>query len=778
MLQGAEGTINFMDDIVITGKNSQEHLKNLETVFERLDKAGFKLNLSKCKFFESQIRYLGHIIDKKGLHKDPDKIKAIVNAPRPSDQTGIKAFIGMVNYYGKFIPHLSSLLDPLYRLLRKDVTFEWSETCETAFIEVKNAILSEQNLAYFDPKLPLKLVCDASKIGLGAVLLHVFPDGLEKPVSFISRTLSKAELNYSVIHKEALCIFWAVKKFYQYLSGNKFILCSDHKPLLALFGENKGIPQMAAGRLQRWAFFLSGFDYSFQYVKGCQNGGADGLSRLPLKVSDNTEKIDFDYFNFLVEDKVPVSAEQIRKELRTDKVLSRVYRYTRDGWPEEPMDEDLKPFKRRHLELSIDQDVLMWGFRVIIPSRFRAQILAEIHGAHNGMVKMKALARQYVWWPNLDIEIEQYVKRCDACMVNSKTPNKVPLTKFDEAKHVFDRIHIDFLGPFRNRMFLVIIDAYSKWPEVYEMSSTDSCKTLEKLRDCFSKYGLPNLIISDNGSQLVSEEFETFCINNRISHRTSPTYHPATNGAAENMVKMFKNSLTKYFTDHSTKHESISNLVSKFLFSYRNTPHCATGEMPSKLMFNRKVKTRLDFLSSSKREKARQDQIKYHYGNREVGFEEGELVYTKDYRNSNKPSWVKAIIIGKLGHKTFVCQPEGEEGLRWKRHIDQIIQIGRFYDDVEVDVLNKQMSGICNNSLIDNTQNLALRNDLEDPCIIDNVTKNKESGVEPKAEGETKEQNDHIKEAKVSEDMSGTKNVPSALSRPKRVVKPPDRLNL
>lgn len=291
ILQGIKGTINFMDDIVVTGKDRKEHLENLRAVFDRLQKAGLKLNLKKCKFFQSQIKYVGHIIDKEGLKKDPAKTEAVVKMAHPVNQTETKAFIGMISYYGRFIPNLSSILDPLYKLLKKGVHFKWTKDCENAFKKAKELILSDNTLAYFDQKIPLKLICDASGVGLGAVLVHVYPDGSERPISFASRTLTKAEENYSVIHKEALSIFWGVKRFYQYLVANRFILCSDHKPLLALFGENKGIPQMAAGRLQRWALFLSGFDYHFQHINGSKNGGADGLSRFPVKKITKLRKL-------------------------------------------------------------------------------------------------------------------------------------------------------------------------------------------------------------------------------------------------------------------------------------------------------------------------------------------------------------------------------------------------------------------------------------------------------------------------------------------------------
>lgn len=163
------------------------------------------------------------------------------------------------------------------------------------FKKIKNELVSDRNLVHFNKEWKLKLVCDASEVGIGAVLLHILPNGTEKPVAFASRILHEAKKNYSVIHKEALAIYWAANKFYQYLMGNEFILCSDHKPLIALFGEHKGIPQMAAGRLQRWALFLNGFRYKFEHIKGTNNDGVDGLSRLPR--TDKVKEVEVeDYF--------------------------------------------------------------------------------------------------------------------------------------------------------------------------------------------------------------------------------------------------------------------------------------------------------------------------------------------------------------------------------------------------------------------------------------------------------------------------------------------------
>ena len=330
----------------------------------------------------------------------------------PKNVGEVEAFIGMVNYYAKFVPNLSTMLKPMYNLLQKNQHFEWSSQCQNSFENVKKEIASDRNLVHFDPKLPIKLVCDASSVGIGAVLLQKCSDGLERPTCFASRTLSKAEMNYAVIHKEALAIYWAVGKFYQYLVGKKFILQSDHKPLLAIFGENKGVPQMAAGRLQRWALFLSGFNYSLQYIKSADNGAADGLSRLPIKEHDNLNKEnyhDYDYFNFMLEDKLPIDAKRIEKEIRVDPVLSKVFDYLKNGWPDQ-VSEELKPYFNRSHELSIERNLILWGYRVVIPQKYRNDIMKEIHSTHIGSSKMKSLARQYFWWPGLDRDLEKFSK--------------------------------------------------------------------------------------------------------------------------------------------------------------------------------------------------------------------------------------------------------------------------------------------------------------------------------------------------------------------------------
>jgi hypothetical protein len=280
-LRGISSTVVFLDDICVTGATRDIHLNNLRQVLNRLKYMGLTVRLSKCIFLQKSVKYLGFIIDKNGLHPDKTKVDAINNAPTPIDVTQLKSFLGLLNYYGKFIPNLSIILHPLHELLRKGIVWKWSLECEKAFNKAKRALLCENVLAHYEEGQPLVLSVDSSAYGLGAVLAHRFSDGSERPVSCVSRTLNDAERNYSQIDKEALAIFYGVTRHHQYLFGRKFELRTDHKPLSYIFGKKIGIPQTAASRLQRWAARLAAYDFNIKFVSSKDNGPADALSRLP-----------------------------------------------------------------------------------------------------------------------------------------------------------------------------------------------------------------------------------------------------------------------------------------------------------------------------------------------------------------------------------------------------------------------------------------------------------------------------------------------------------------
>ena len=204
-------------------------------------------------------------------------------APAPVNVQQLRSFLGLVNYYGKFLPHLASTLAPLYQLLKKKEQWNWGPPQKQAFKEAKSQLTSTKILTHFDTSKKLMLSCDASPYGVGAVLSHRFPDGTERPIAYASRSLAVAEKQYAQIEKEGLAIVFGVKKFHSYLLGRRFTVYSDHKPLQYLFSESRPVPVMASARIQRWALTLSAYNYSIEFKSGSAQGNADGLSRLPLK---------------------------------------------------------------------------------------------------------------------------------------------------------------------------------------------------------------------------------------------------------------------------------------------------------------------------------------------------------------------------------------------------------------------------------------------------------------------------------------------------------------
>ncbi len=280
--------------------------------------------------------FLGHKVDETGLHPAPGKVLAIQNAPSPKNVTELKAYLGLLNYYNKFLSNLSTVLAPVHRLLRKDAKWNWGGEQEAAFAQSKKMIQSVQVLVHYDLQKDVILSCDASTYGLGAVLSHMMPDGSERPIGFMSRTLNQAERNYSQLDKEGLAVMFGLQRFHKYLYGRKCTIVTDHKPLLSLFNELKAVPQMSSPRIQRWAVTLRA--YSIIYKAGKDHSNADALSRLPLPMESSTEQ----------EERV-LMLEKIRK----DPILSRVRETVQRGCLHELTGTEFDPFTLRKDELSV-----------------------------------------------------------------------------------------------------------------------------------------------------------------------------------------------------------------------------------------------------------------------------------------------------------------------------------------------------------------------------------------------------------------------------------------
>ena len=272
LLQGIPNVGVFLDNILITGASDDDHLKNLRTVLERLEKANLGLKQAKCHFMKPRLCTLGHQVDAEGFRPMPAKVQAVQDAPAPMDVMQLKAYLGLLNFSAKYMPNLATVLAPLHELLHKDVEWHWDKEQEVAFQRLKGLLQSADVLVHYNPTKPLVVACDASPYGLGAVLAHVMPDGSERPVSFASRTLTPAEKNYSQLDREALAVVFATKKFHLFLYGKRFTLYTDHKPLLGIFGPSRGVPEITSPRRQRWILTMATYEFDLKHRPGGLNG--------------------------------------------------------------------------------------------------------------------------------------------------------------------------------------------------------------------------------------------------------------------------------------------------------------------------------------------------------------------------------------------------------------------------------------------------------------------------------------------------------------------------
>ena len=352
----------------------------------------------------------------------------------------------------------------------------------------------------------------------------------------------------------------------------------------------------------------------------------------------------------------------------TDPVISRVMEMVMSR---EKMHTDacptLTPYKRRFDELVAEEGILMWGYRVIIPTKLRPTILQELHEAHPGITRMKALARSYFWWPGIDNDIEAIVGSCESCQQHQNMPESAPMHMWEPASKPWSRLHLDHAGPFQNKLYLIVADAYSKWVEAVPVSSTNSTVTIEKLKMIFATHGLPEIVVADNASGFKSEEFGDFLQKNNIRKLHSAPFHPATNGLAERNVQTFKNALKKMLETNVSK-DSIQTLISRFLFTYRITPHSVTGISPAEALMKRKLNNVFNMLKPCPDRKARMMAAKDQKGNKKMRFFNiGEVVWIRNYANG--PKWIKGVVERLKGPASYEILVKGN---MVHRHVDQV----------------------------------------------------------------------------------------------------------
>lgn len=700
LTQDLPGVAVYLDDILVSGDDATQHLCNLRRLLQRLQEKGLRCRLDKCSFAQPFVEYLGHYISKDGISKGP-KADAITNMPAPTNVSSLRSFLGQVQFYNKFLPRLSTTLEPLYRLTKKDVKWQWASAEQTAFQQIKEALCADTVLVHFDPSLPVGISCDASEVGVGSVLFHRYPDGSERPIANVSKTLTSTQRRYSQIQKEALAIIFGLSKFHQFLYGRRFILVTDHKPLIALFGPTKPIPALAANRLARWALTLSQYDYAIEYRKTSEHGNADALSRLPCGRDPkfDEEETGAECTNVctvkFITDHLATDPKTLQTETAKDATLSSVIQYLRQQWPRD-VPAPAKPFYTVRDTLSVASNCLFYGHRVVVPKSLQPQVLQLLHLGHFGIQRMKQLARTSVYWPGIDADIQDLSRDCQACNEHQKMPPKQPLHPWVTPDKPWSRVHIDHAINFRGHNWLVMVDAYSKYPCIHRMSSITTKATTGKLDEDFSHFGYPHTIVTDNATCFSSQEFQVWCSERGIEHLHGAPYKPQTNGAAERLVQSFKQSLKKSAA-------APDDALQEFLLSYRRTP-LACGSSPSELLNGRQIRSKIDILipstdaettrestpqmsqtnwkkrPSSPREAcvplaAHSTQTKTTPRTRKTmsdrTFTVGSPCFVLSFKGGRHDKWRPATVVSVLGHRLYNVRTH-PDGLLWRRHIDQL----------------------------------------------------------------------------------------------------------
>ena len=455
----------YIDDIVVFSNSREQHVKDLEEVFTILENNRLKLNIEKCHFFQEEVELLGHILSVHGIKPIPEKVKVIMEWSPLKNVSKLRSFLGAVGYYRKFIKNLALIAKPLFKLLKKNTEFEWNNEADVAFKMLKEKLIKTPILIPPNFEKPFIIRTDASRSGIGGVLMQKDEERIEKPIHFVSRALKKAEENYSVTNLEGTAVVYNVKKFKHYILGNKLktLLITDHKPLVGIC--NKTEP--TNNRHLKWVTTLSVLQFKVQYEEGRKNVIANVLSRMESKKEEA--------------DSVILLSQTIENFLK-DKILTidRIEYYKQNG-------------RLR---------------KIIHQNETKFKLIESAHAVgHEGAYKTYHRLKPNYYWKGMNKDIHLFIKCCPKCQMYK------PQKQNNNAENIptkpglpFTRVGLDLIGPLPktrrgNRYIIVLVDYFTKLVEAEPLKQTSSDEVIRFLKNVFARHGVPELLITDNGPQ-------------------------------------------------------------------------------------------------------------------------------------------------------------------------------------------------------------------------------------------------------------------------------------
>jgi transposase InsO family protein len=574
---GLDFAFVYLDDILVYSHDEQEHFAHLRTLFSRLAEHGLVINPSKCQFGMHAIAFLGHQINHQGIFPLPDKVLAIQNFPQPTSVKALQEFVGMVNFYHRFVPQAAKLMRPLYQNLTQrpkhlTCSLEWSQEMNSAFLAAKTALAKAVMLTHPVPGAPLSLTCDASDVAVGAVLEQQV-HGARQPLAFFSRQLRPPELKYSAFDKELLALYLAIRHFRDMLEGRSFTAYTDHKPLTFAMAK---ISDPWSARQQRHLAYISEFTTDIQHISGKDNCVADTLSR--PSIGTIHEGIDFE-------------------------AMARLQKQDPDILAYHTAITNLKlkdvPIGNTGLTLLCDNSTER--LRPIVPAQSRRAVFDTVHNlSHPGAnTTVKLVSTRFVWH-GMAKEVRAWVRNCLACQKSKVQQHTcAPLSDFKVPNQRFGHIHVDLVGPLPPSHgythLLTIIDRFTRWPEAIPLSETDTFTCARALiANWISRFGVPTDISSDRGAQFTSQLWSSIAqlLGVQLHHTTA--FHPQSNGMVERFHRHLKSALTARLSGPSWSDE-----LPWVLLGIRTAPKEDLGTSSAELVYGAPITLPADFVSNT-----------------------------------------------------------------------------------------------------------------------------------------------------------------------------------
>lgn len=640
----------YFDDILISATTKAEHDEILNEVIQQARILNIKFNPKKLQLRVTKVKFLGFIFDEKGVHPDPDRIQSIQNLKEPTNKKELQSFLGMVNYLRDFIPNMSEISSSLRLLLKKNIIWSWDVHCQGSFNRLKDILSGLPTLSNFNSKIGnLEIQCDASQGAVGCCLFQN-----KKPIYFASRSLSETEIGYAQIEKEMLAITYACSKFHYLIYGQSSVkVFTDHKPLVSIM--SKEMHKIPNNRLRRLLIKLMIYDLSVNYLPGNQMYVADYLSRNYIVTKSNVDVDLEDTVHIVNEIDIDFSNEKEKEFIQateSDQNLNKIKQFIKTGWPAnvKNFEGELKHFSKIKNELLIENNLIYYDMRLVVPKLLRQYIIKKLHETHLGVVKTIEKAKTVFYWPGMSSNIQNYISACAVCLKFSRNKVKEPLLSHSIPDFPFLKIGID-IAEIGGRAYLIVMDYYSRWLEIRKIKQKTSYAVIKKLKKIFSRFGIPEVVVADN-NPCGSLEFKKFASEWNFTIINSSPNYPKSNGLAEKAVGIAKMLIKK------SAHEKQD--LELYLLDYRNAPITGLQCTPAQLLQSRELRSKINVvhrkelfkpiiqncvekMMDSKRKQA----LYYNRGaNKNIScFEEGEEVYIQDKFTKN---WHDGIIIKKL----------------------------------------------------------------------------------------------------------------------------------